>query len=265
MKLVTPEVRVLASTYMNEDSIAEYLKVTYGQEISEDWYRRVMSGRRMDESTGQAEDLIEFLGRLCYRSFAPGLNTNVTKVRTDQREYFENIVKSEHGSILEHVSITFLFSNVSRVFTHELVRHRAGTAISQESLRYVRLDQDLAMVLPRELHTQGVTMLVNHVEQLQRELVSAHRLDSLPFAEKKRLTSAFRRLAPIGLATAIGWTANLRTLYHVIPLRTAPSAEWEIRLVFDKVAEMVKGMYPNVFAGFRRESDRSWTTEHRKI
>ena len=29
--------------------------------------------------------------------------------------------------------------NVSRVFTHELVRHRAGSAFSQESLRYVRL------------------------------------------------------------------------------------------------------------------------------
>src|SRR5271165_5797005 len=43
--------------------------------------------------------------------------------------------------MIEHVSFTFVLHNVSRVFTHEIVRHRPGTAISQESLRYVRLDE----------------------------------------------------------------------------------------------------------------------------
>jgi thymidylate synthase (FAD) len=60
-------------------------------------------------------------------------------VRTDQHEYLGNLLASLHGSVLEHASDTFAFHNVSRVFTHELVRHRAGSAFSQESLRYVRL------------------------------------------------------------------------------------------------------------------------------
>ena len=34
---------------------------------------------------------------------------------------------------------SFVLHNVSRVVTHELVRHRPGTAVSQESLRFVRL------------------------------------------------------------------------------------------------------------------------------
>ena len=56
------------------------------------------------------------------------------------------------------------------------------------------------------------------------------------FAFKKIVTSAIRRIAPIGLATTIGWSANLRALRWVIEMRTHPSAEEEIRLVFGKVA-----------------------------
>ena len=40
-----------------------------------------------------------------------------------------------------------MLHNVSRVATHELVRHRAGVAVSQESLRFVRLD-DLPFWFP---------------------------------------------------------------------------------------------------------------------
>src|SRR5262249_32603417 len=83
------------------------------------------------------ELLVEFGGRACYRSWEPGLNVNVTKVRTDQREYFANILRSAHGSVLEHANYSFALRNVSRVLTHEIVRHRAGSAFSHDSLRYV--------------------------------------------------------------------------------------------------------------------------------
>ena len=98
----------------------------------------------------QAELLVEFGGRSCYRSWEPGLNPNVRKIRTDQREYFANILRSGHGSVLEHANYSFALRNVSRVFTHELVRHRAGSAFSQESLRYVRLT-DIGFRVPPAL------------------------------------------------------------------------------------------------------------------
>src|ERR1700709_1016176 len=63
--------------------------------------------RRVDEAGGRpnaGELLVEFGGRACYRSWEPGLNPNVTKVRTDQREYFANILRSAHGSVLEHAN-----------------------------------------------------------------------------------------------------------------------------------------------------------------
>jgi thymidylate synthase (FAD) len=79
------------------------------------------------------QNLAEFAGRLCCRSWEPGLNPNVTRVRTDQDAYLGNILASMHGSVLEHISFSFVLHNVSRVFTHELIRHRPGVAVSRSS------------------------------------------------------------------------------------------------------------------------------------
>lgn len=269
MRTVTPEVHVLAATQLDFNALREYLRLTYGDQVAEDYEKK------LESHTDGGLDLIEFLGRLCYRSFAPGLNANVTRVRLDQAKYFENIIQSGHGSILEHVAVTFLFKNVSRVFTHEIVRHRAGTAISQESLRYVRLDEDIPVVLPPEMWgwREGEVIqdcirdTILEMEKLQRRLVDYFEIDKpgRSMQDKKGLTSGFRRLAPIGIATTIAWTANLRTLYHVIPLRTSPHAEWEIRKVFDTVASICQERYPHVFAGFKRQDDGSWVTDYPKV
>jgi thymidylate synthase (FAD) len=89
--------------------------------------------------------------------------------------------------------------------------------------------------------------------------------DGVPFHVKKEVTSALRRLAPIGLSTDILWTANVRTLRHVIEMRTAPGAEEELRLVFDRIAETMRAEAPNLFQDFERLDDGSWVPEHRKV
>ncbi|KKM77595.1 hypothetical protein LCGC14_1368350, partial [marine sediment metagenome] len=105
------------------------------------------------EDETDADLLAETAGRLCYRSWAPyeegdeNLNPNVEKIRHGNKKYLANILSSGHGSVLEHINFTFLLRGVSRVLTHELVRHRAGMAYSQESLRYCRLEK-LQIVLP---------------------------------------------------------------------------------------------------------------------
>lgn len=226
------------------------------------------------DSPTHAEGLIETYGRLCYRSFAPGLNSNVTKVRDGNKGYLANIIEHRHGSVFEHASVNFVFLGVSRVFTHELVRHRVGTAISQESLRFVRLDE-LDFCIPEDIKANPRALeifeeAIRAGEAWQKELASVLGLDKegTTFEDKKRLTSAMRRIAPEGLATAIGWTANFRTLRHVIELRTDPDAEWEIRYVFGKVAEFVTKRYPNAFGDFTSEIIKGlpfYTTFHGRI
>jgi thymidylate synthase (FAD) len=87
----------------------------------------------------------------------------------------------------------------------------------------------------------------------------------MPFAVKKEVTSALRRLAPIGLSTDIVWTANVRTLRHVIEMRTAAGAEEELRLVFDRVARIMLAEAPGLFQDFTRAEDGAWIPEHRKV
>ena len=222
----------------------------------------------IDDDINPGQGLVEFAGRVCYRSWEPGLNPNVSRIRTDQREYFANLLGSFHGSVLEHANYSFAMRKVSRVFTHELVRHRAGSAFSQESLRYVRLT-DIGFRVPPALGPLR-DQVISLVEQLEEFQVTAAETlgiddDGVPFQVKKEITSALRRLAPIGLSTDIVWTANVRTLRHVIEMRTAPGAEEELRLVFDKVARLMRDEAPDLFQDFERQDDGSWVPQYRKV
>lgn len=262
MRETVPSVYLVARPSVNVDGMRHYLEDVGGVSWLE---------RRLEADQGppnEAELLVEFGGRMCYRSWEPGLNPNVRRVRRDQGEYFANLLRSLHGSVFEHATYSFAFRNVSRVFTHELVRHRAGSAFSQESLRYVRLTE-IGLRVPPALEPIREQVL-NLVEQLEEfQVTAADELgvddEGVPFALKKEVTSALRRLAPIGLSTDILWTANVRTLRHVVEMRTAAGAEEELRLVFDKVARTMCEEAPDLFQDFQRVDDGSWVPEHRKV
>lgn len=261
MHETVPTVHLIARPELNVDGLRDYLRDVGG----ESWLERRLGE---DDRASAGELLVEFGGRACYRSWEPGLNPNVTRVRTDQREYFANILRSAHGSVLEHANYSFVLRNVSRVFTHELVRHRAGSAFSQESLRYVRLT-DIGFRVPPALEPvrDQVLSIVEQLEEFQVSAASELGIDEegVPFHVKKEVTSALRRLAPIGLSTDIVWTANARTLRHVIEMRTAEGAEEELRMVFDRIARVMLEEAPGLFQDFVQQDDGSWQPEHRKV
>lgn len=244
-----PKAFFVGETKLDASGLTAYL-----EEIGADKYE-------FDEELTGAEELVRAGGKLCYRSWQPALNPNVTKTRDGGKQYIgDGILKSAHGSVLEHASFSFIFHNISRVFTHELVRHRAGTAMSQESLRYVRLT-DLKFWIPKILKDydnaegEGLSVVmdtVGYLERQQQRLADIYEIEGKPMSLKKKLTSAFRRIAPIGLATGILWTMNIRAARHIIQMRTDPSAEEEIRLIFDEVGIEAKKRYPSLFQDFER-------------
>ena len=243
MHTVEPQVFLIGETRIIEEGLQAYLDHLG----IPDW---------TSDAPTDSEKLVEVMGRLCYRSFQPGMNRNVTRIRERNRDYLANILDVKHGSVTEHPVMNFVFADVSRVFTHELVRHRAGVAISQESLRFVRLE-DLGQWLPAAIRESPEAVEIfgttfQHLEGLQIKLAELFRLDDegVPFAVKKEITSAMRRIAPIGLATTIGWSANSRALRWILEMRTHPTAEEEMRLVFGKVGEVVRARYPHLFGDF---------------
>ena len=260
MRPVTPKVHLIAYPTLDHEALHEYLTSIGVQK----W-----TGSRIFDIDGEV--LVEVGGRLCYRSWEPGLNRNVTKVREDPAEYLGNILKQKHGSVLEHANYSFIFQDVSRVFTHELVRHRAGAAYSQESMRFVRLN-DIPFWFPdwaredEELMRNAEGLLIE-MEDFQRWMAEHFGLDDegVPFSEKKHKTSFMRRFAPEGVATNILATFNIRTLRHIIAMRTSLGAEEEIRLVFDKVAELALGAVPSLMQDYNRNEDLEWVPEFLKV
>jgi thymidylate synthase ThyX len=154
--------------------------------------------------------------------------------------------------------------------THELARHRPGVAISQESLRFVRLADipfwfpDWAQADP-ELMKRATTLL-EQMEEFQGWMAAHFGLDDegVPFHEKKHKTSFMRRFAPDGVATGLLWTANIRTLRHTIEARTDAGAEEEIRLVFGKIAELMRAEAPALFGDYT-VTDGAWIPRWRKV
>ena len=257
---IEPEVFLIGESKINHEGLDSLL-------------RHLGAPEWRSDATSDIEMLSEVFGRACYRSFGTELNPNISRVRKSNKTYLTNILEKGDGSILEHGVANFYFADVSRVFTHELVRHRVGVAISQESLRFVRLT-DLNWYAPVcvQESPEAMTIFTKTMEQLsslQRELSDLFGLDDERlFDEKKKITSAMRRVAPLGLATNIGWSCNMRTLRHVIEQRTAPWAEEEIRLVFGKVAKIAFEKWPNLFGDYAVEMIdglAAYTTKNRKV
>ena len=265
MRLVQPKAYLVAKTSLIEEGIQNYI-----DDIgSPNW--------SIDKNVSDGENLIEAAGRMCYRSWQEydenkpqGTNPNVKKIRKGNTDYIGNVLKQKHGSIFEHVSATFILKDVSRVFTHELVRHKAGTAYSQESLRYIRLD-NLGFWIPKALrgNLEAVKIVKDvyaFLEGVQIKMSDLFNIDKISdFHTKKELTSAFRRLAPCGLATTIMVTGNLRAWRHIIETRTSEGAEEEIRMVISFVADILSKEYPNVFQDMSINEKNEYVFENKKV
>lgn len=132
-RFVEPKVFITGFTGVDREGLTAYLKHT-GQEQFLD---AVEQAER--DGIAPAEWLVSFYAKLCYKSLVVGQNANLQAVR-DIKGNVEGILKTAHGSVLEHVSVNFIVTDCSRVATHEQVRHRVGVAYSQTSGRYCRID-----------------------------------------------------------------------------------------------------------------------------
>ena len=209
-----------------------------------------------------AQTVTEFAGRLCYLSFGPEAGFEgghkLIPGRTTNREYLSNILKTRHGSVLEHAVWTFLFEGVSRALTHELVRHR-HLSYSQLSQRYVD-ESEVAFVLPPEIAPEGEAFELFR-ESCARSLDDYRKLLARIEAQvkdepsatlrRKRARQTARSLLPNAAETKIVVTGNARAWRHFIELRGSETAESEIRILAVKLLEMLKSEAPHLFGDYQ--------------
>jgi thymidylate synthase (FAD) len=231
-----PEIYIVGRQTMDRETIDRFLE---DRELT--W--------ETDTEVG-GEQLVEAGGRICYMSFGKGRKTN--------REYIQNLVSMKHGSVLEHATWDFIITGVSRSFTHELVRHRAGWGYSQLSQRYV--DESTANfvepeIIARDERLHSVWLnAVKTAHDAYRELVEGL-MEHLPNVEnkterRKRVREAARSVLPNATETMIFCSANARALRHFIELRGAEGAEAEIRRVALKLLRLMQQEAPTLFGDY---------------
>lgn len=222
--------------------------------------------------------------KACYKAFVVGANPNVTKIRTDMAEYLNNVMGQGHGSVFEHAVYNFGIYGITRVCTAELNRHRAGAAISEMSMRFVRFQDDIPFWMPlsvRECPTDDeatadkkrrtrevIEKALDNARTSYRELVDIWGLndgnDNKSFADKKKLTSMFRRIVPMGVVTGGMWSFNIRALRHVLTMRCSPAAEEEIAVLASLLLKCMSAAEPELFGDFE-EVDGFWRPKYLKI
>lgn len=269
------EVRIIAKSTIDVDAVESWLE-SIG--VDTDRYEHPNPNDVPD-----TEYLVALAGKRCYMSFEAGLNPNVTRIRQDYAAYFDNILSSGHGSVLEHACFTLSIEGVTRVFTAEMNRHRAGWAISEGSLRFIRFDKDIPFWMPlsiradekddedlanRKAESRRIFMeAFSRQEEAYGELIKVWDMEegNHNFAYKKKVTSCLRRIVGMGVSTGGIWTGNVRALRHVLTMRCSPVAEEEICHVFSMVAAEISKTNPLVFGDFHQDENGFWRPKYVKV
>ncbi len=206
-----------------------------------------------------AEALTKVAGQLCYLSFGPKRSTNARA-----QGYFENIKASKHGSVLEHAVFSFVLYGVTRSVTHELVRHRAGTAISQVSQRYVdgtrlRFVEDIPFQLVGELHER----FIRRIEYLHREY---HEIADILMDQqsrglsilsgdaktdlRKKVQQTARECLPNETEAPICLSGNVRAWRHICEMRASEHADIKVRAALMNVFHCLRAEAPMLFEDY---------------
>jgi thymidylate synthase (FAD) len=203
-----------------------------------------------DADGGQA--LVEFAGRACYQSWSkpnPRTATNAA--------YLRHIIDVGHFSVLEHASVSFYITGISRSCTHELIRHR-HFSYSQLSQRFVP-EHDSDVVLPPGIEDDpALQELLLAAADASREAYTIllakleERLAEMPNAvlRRKQARQAARAVLPNATETRIVVTGNYRAWRHFIAMRASEHADVEIRRLAIACLRQLTDVAPAVFADF---------------
>jgi thymidylate synthase (FAD) len=204
-----------------------------------------------DADGGQA--LLEFAGRACYQSWSKPNPKTATNAG-----YLQHIIDVGHLSVLEHASVSFYITGISRSCTHELIRHR-HFSYSQLSQRYVPENESQIVVPPGMEDDDELRRILVEAADASRatytELLS--RLEA-KFADqpnailrRKQARQAARAALPNATETRIVVTGNYRAWRHFIATRASEHADVEIRRLAIACLRELAGVAPAVFGDFQ--------------
>lgn len=198
------------------------------------------------------EALAEFAGRACYQSWSKPNPRTATNAG-----YLRHLLEVGHLSVLEHGSVSFYITGISRSCTHELIRHR-HFSYSQLSQRFVRENDANVVVPPAIAGDERLEALFAKATEASRdaytELLEAleEKLADVPSGpiRNKQARQAARSVLPNATETRVVVTGNYRAWRHFVEMRATEHADVEIRRVAVECLRQLRRAAPNVFGDF---------------
>ncbi|OMC34911.1 FAD-dependent thymidylate synthase [Mycobacterium sp. GA-1841] len=200
--------------------------------------------------------LTEFAGRACYQSWSKPNPKTATNAG-----YIRHIIDVGHFSVLEHASVSFYITGISRSATHELIRHR-HFSYSQLSQRYVP-ENDAEVVVPPgfeddpelvEIFTTAAdasrATYAELLTRLEAKFMGDQSGGSSAVLRRKQARQAARAVLPNATETRIVVTGNYRAWRHFIAMRASEHADVEIRRLAIACLRELLDAAPAVFSDF---------------
>jgi len=205
-------------------------------------------------NTPEPQKTVTAAAMLCYsKAGADEIIGNITEENVEK--FLNRLMSMGHESPVEHVSFTFAIEGVSRVLSHQLVRHRIAS-YSQKSQRYVNEGQFNYIIPPEiekdtdlaEVFNSTMEFLDEKYTHLVSKLTEKYVATGMkPMdAEKKSMEDA-RYVLPNACETKIVTTMNVRTLLHFFNQRCCDRAQWEIRDMANEMMRICKEIAPLLF------------------
>jgi len=166
--------------------------------------------------------------RECYSSES-------TTTANDHKLFLSILRKKE--SPLEHANFTFKISDVSRVLSHQLVRHRIAS-YSQQSQRYV--ESDGHHFTPNFNYCDNPELArVKYINAASNAFDTYFELLDLGVKREDA-----RYIIPNCTYTSLVMTINLRSFSNLCKLRMAPKAQKEIRDLTNLLLVAITSKFP---------------------
>lgn len=190
-------------------------------------------------ATPEADRVVAAAAKLCYSSSgAAQIFDGLTSEKTVT--FLKRLRSSGHLSPFEHASFTFAIEGISRVATHQLVRHRLAS-YSQQSQRYVGMSGVQCIVPPTVAANPEALKIFNSAVDTAKSAYNKLIMDFNVPKEDARF------ILPHGAETRIVVTMNARELYHFFSLRLCRRAQWEIQDLAREMLREVRSAAPVIF------------------
>ncbi len=182
--------------------------------------------------------------RTCYSALTPTELWASDVSPEEMLRLVKSIFRSKHLSVVEHASVTFAVSGVSRTLLAQYTRHRIGVSISVQSQRYVseqsaKNNGQFGYVTPTKI-SENPAALQLYQEQLA---VIQETYDSLLELGIPKEDARF--VLPGGADTNFVTTLNFRSLLDLYTKRVVVSgAQSEIKELVESMVQAVVAAEP---------------------